>query len=90
MPATGAFPEGDIDPLHTMPEPWGHRDVVSPPDGQAPDIRTSVIDPGRPVGPHPNPRRPLPETEKVRRGPGKLNRAVQVRDAPRKAETGMG
>ncbi len=24
----------------------GHRDVVRPPDGQAPDIRTSVIDPG--------------------------------------------
>ncbi len=48
----------------------GHRDVVRPPDGQAHDIRTSVIDPGRPVGPHPNPRRPPPGTKKVRRGPG--------------------
>ncbi len=83
-PATRAFPEGDIDPLHTMPEPRGHRDVVGPPDGQAPGIRTSVIDPGRPVGPHPDPRRPPPGTEKVRRGAGRLNRAIQVRDAPGK------
>ncbi len=80
-PATGAFPEEDIDLLHTMLEPRGHRDAVGPPDGRAPDIRTSVIDPGRPVGPHPNPRRPPPGTKKVWQGPGRLNRAIQVRDA---------
>ncbi len=80
-PATEAFPEEDIDLLHTMLEPRGHRDVVRPPDGQAPDIRTFVIDLGRPVGSHPNPRRPLPGRKKVRRGPGRLNRAIQVRDA---------
>ncbi len=80
-PATEDFPEGDIDLLHTMLESQGHRDVVRPPDGRAPDIRTSVIDLGRPVGSHPNPRRPLPGTKKVRRGPGRPNRAIQVRDA---------
>ncbi len=52
-PATGAFPEEDIDA-------------------------------GHPVGPHPNPRRPPPWTKKVRRAPGRLNRAIQVRDAPGK------
>ncbi len=57
---------------------------MRPPDGQASGIRTSVIDPGRPVGPHPNPRRPPPGTKKVRRGPGRLNRTIQVRDAPGK------
>ncbi len=64
-----------------MPEPQGHRDVVRPPDGQAPGIRTFVIDPGRTAGPHPNLRRPLPGTKKVWQGPGRPNRAIQVRDA---------
>ncbi len=56
--ATGAFPEEGIDPLHTMPEPRGHRDVVRLPDGQASGIRTSVIDPGRPEGPGHGPVKP--------------------------------
>ncbi len=89
-PATGAFPEGDIDLLHTMLEPRGHRDVVRPPDGQAPDIRTFVIDLGRPVGSHPNQRRPPPGTKKVWQGLERLNWAIQVRRRPRKVETGIG
>ena len=80
-PATEVFPEADIDLLHTMLEWRGHRDVVRPPDGRAPDIRTSVIDLGRLVGSHPNPRRPPPGTKKVWQGLERLNWAIQVRDA---------
>jgi len=80
-PATEVFPEEDVDLPHTMLEPQGHRDVVRMPAGQAPDIRAVVIDPGRPVGSHPNPRRPLPGTKKVWQGLERLNWAIQVRDA---------
>ncbi len=88
-PATGAFPEGDIDLLHTMPEPRGHRDVVGPPDGQAPGIRTSVIDPGCPVGPHPDPR-PAAGDGKGPAGAREAEPGHPGPRRPRKAETGMG
>ena len=80
-PATEAFPEEDVDLLHTMLESQGHRDVVRMPAGQVPDIRAVVIDLGRLVGSHPNPRQPLPGTKKVWQGLERLNWAIQVRDA---------
>ena len=75
------FPEENIDLLHTMLESQGHRDVVRMPAGQAPDIRAVVIDLGRLVGSHSNPRQPLPGTKKVWQGLERLNWAIQVRDA---------
>ena len=57
-PATEVFPEEDIDPLHTMLEAQGHRNVVRRPEGQIPDILAVVSDIGRLVGSHPNPSRP--------------------------------
>ena len=80
-PATEAFPEEDVDLLHTVLESQGHRDVVRMPGGKAPDIRAVVIDLGRLVGSHPNPRQPLPGARKVWQGLERLNWAIQVRDA---------
>ena len=80
-PATEVFPKEDVDLLHTMLESQGHRDVVRMPGGKAPDIRAVVIDLGRLVGSHPNPRQPLPGARKVWQGLERLNWAIQVRDA---------
>jgi len=80
-PATGVCPEGDVDLLHTLLEAQGHREVVRMDGGTPPDIRTFVIGPGRLVGAHPLRRQPLPGARKVWQGPGRLNWAIQVRDA---------
>ena len=80
-PATEVFPPEDIDLLHTILEAQGHRDVRRMPAGQAPDIRTVVIDLGRLVGSHPDTRQPLPGAKKVWQGLERLNWAIQVRDA---------
>ncbi len=80
-PATGVFPEEDVDLLHTLLESQGHRNIVRMTDGYVPDIRSFVIDLGRLVGAHPNPRQPMPGVRKFWRGLERLNWAVQVRDA---------
>ena len=64
-PAAEAFPDEDVELLHTLLESQGHRNVVRMPDGKAPDIRAVVIDLGRLVGSHPSARQPLPGTKKV-------------------------
>ena len=65
---TEAFPEEDIDLLHTLLESQGHRNVLRMPDGMALDIRALVIDLGRLVGSHPSARQPLTETKRVWKG----------------------
>ena len=80
-PAAEAFPDADVDLLHTLLESQGHRNVVRMPDGKAPDIRAVVIDLGRLVGSHPSARQPLPGTKKVWQGLERLHWAVQVRGA---------
>ena len=80
-PAAEAFPDADVDLLHTLLESQGHRNVVRMPDGKAPDIRAVVIDLGRLVGSHPSARQPLPGTKKVWQGLERLHWAIQVRDA---------
>ena len=57
-------PNEDVDLLRTMLESEGHRDVVRMPAGKVPDIRAVVVDFGRLVGSHPNPRQSLPGTQK--------------------------
>ena len=80
-PATEVFPKEDIDLLRTLLESQGHRDVAGRIAGQAPDIRTVVLDLGRLVGSHPSSRQQLPGTKKVWQGLERLHWAVQVRDA---------
>ena len=80
-PATEVFPKEDIDLLRTLLKSQGHRDVIGRLAGQAPDIRTVVLDLGRLVGSHPSSRQALPGTKKVWQGLERLHWAVQVRDA---------
>ena len=81
-PATGVCPEGDVDLLHTLLEAQGHRGVERMERGGIPTtVRSFVIDLGRLVGAHPTKRQPLPGVKKVWQGPGRLNWAIQVRDA---------
>ena len=75
------FPKEDIDLLRTLLKSQGHRDVAGKIAGQAPDIRTVVLDLGRLVGSHPSSRQQLPGTKKVWQGLERLHWAVQVRDA---------
>ncbi len=75
------YSEGDVDLLHTLLEAQGHREVVRMDGGTPPDIRTFVIDLGRLVGAHPTRRQPPRGARKVWQGSGRLNRAIQVRDA---------
>ncbi len=80
-PAAEAFPDEDVDLLHTLLESQGQRNVVRMSDGKAPDIRAVVIDLGRLVESQPSARQPLPGTKKVWQGLERLHWAVQVRDA---------
>ncbi len=48
---------------------------------RVPTVRDPVIDIGRPVGAHPLRRQPPRGARKVWQGPGRPNRAIQVRDA---------
>lgn len=64
-PATGAFPEAEVDLFHAAPESRGRRDVARMPARRVPDIWAVVIGLGRLVGSHPSRRRPLPGTKKV-------------------------
>ena len=43
-PATAAFPDEDVDLLHTLLESLAHRNVVRMPNGKAPDITAVVIE----------------------------------------------
>ena len=58
-------------------------------DARRQDIRAVVIDLGRLVGSHPNPRQPLPGARKVWQGLERLNWAIQD-DASRREKTGIG
>ncbi len=67
-PATEACPEEDIRLPPTLLSAQGHREVTTMADGKPPDIRTFVIDLGRPVGAHSTKRQPLPGVKKVWQG----------------------
>ncbi len=63
--ATKAFPEEDVDLLHTRLESQAQRDVVRLLARHEPDIRAVVIDLGRLVRSHPVARLLLPGTQEV-------------------------
>ena len=80
-PATEAFPDEDVDLLHTLLESLAHRNVVRMPNGKAPDITAVVIDLEASLVSPPSARQPLPVTKKVWQGLERLHSAIQVRDA---------
>ncbi len=86
--ATGAFPEADIDPLHTMPEPRrppGRGEAAGRSGARHPDI---CHRPGAPRRPASGPA--AAGDEKGPAGPWEAEPGHPGPRRPRKAETGMG